>query len=64
MCRKILLRRLIGDMNRLQRLIVRVAREERRLKLERDQLQMAVDINVALLCGGQNEKVNEHLVLG
>ncbi|MCZ6633366.1 MAG: hypothetical protein O7G87_08165 [bacterium] len=63
MNRKLLLRQLIGDMNRLHSLIVRVARGERRLKLEQDQLQMAVDINVALLCSGQNEKANEHPIL-
>ena len=63
MCRKLLLRQLIEDMNRLHRLIVRVARGERRLKLEQDQLQMAVDINVALLCGGQNERADESQIL-
>jgi len=52
MYRKILLRQLIEDMGRLHRLIVRVATGEHHLTSDRDRLQAAVDIKVALLFYG------------
>ena len=52
MYRKILLRQVIEDMSKLHRLIVRVATGERHLTPERDRLQAAVDIKLALIFYG------------
>lgn len=45
---------LINDMDRLGELIVRVARGEQELKWERDKLDSAVKVKLALLWGLDN----------
>ena len=52
MYRKILLRQVVEDMSRLHHLIVRVATGEHHLTSDRDRLQAAVDIKLALLFYG------------
>ncbi len=52
MYRKILLRQVIEDMSKLHHLIVRVANGEHHLTPDRDRLQAAVDIKLALLFYG------------
>jgi hypothetical protein len=60
MSRNVLLRQVIRDMEKLHRLIVLVATGQRHLTPERDQLQAAVDLKIALLCHRRPEKATEY----
>ena len=48
---EVLRRQLIDDLGRLNNLIVRYAQGERHLKQERDRLEGAVQVKMALLAG-------------
>jgi len=61
MNRKVLLRQIIKDMTRLDSLIVRVAKGERHLTQERDQLQAAVDLKISLIYPGPHRKAKDYV---